>query len=76
MKHFKKSLKSLYIILTIFLVSFIGTYLTSPSNDINNIIINSILESEEYVSLSDIPEYSEKPYICINNNIPFLRKLI
>jgi len=71
MKHFKKSLKSLYIILTISLISFIGTYLTSRSNNINNNIITSILESEEYVSLSDIPNYSGKPYISINNNIPF-----
>lgn len=29
------------------------------------------LSQYEYISLDDIPEYSSKPYVHINNNIPF-----
>ena len=29
------------------------------------------IENISYISLEDIPEYKEKPYVYINNNIPF-----
>ncbi len=32
---------------------------------------SDIFTKVEYVSLDDIPEYSSKPYVYINNNIPF-----
>ncbi len=67
----KKSLgliKSILVFLILSLLGFIGPGLT-PDNNIDN-----GLENIEYVSLSDVPEYIGKPYVYINNNIPFFNE--
>ena len=73
-KRAKKSLKSIIIILVLSLASFIGTYIVSSTQEYNNTINNNIVESEYLVSFSSIPEYKGKPYISINNNIPFFEE--
>jgi len=64
----KKSLgliKKILVFLILALLGFIGPGLTQDNN------IDNGVENIEYVSLSDIPEYIGKPYVYINNNIPF-----
>ena len=33
-----------------------------------------LFQQYEYISLDDIPEYSSKPYVYINNNVPFFNE--
>lgn len=64
----KKSLgliKKILVFVILALLGFIGPNL-APDNNINNNI-----ENISYVSLEDISEYNGKPYVYINNNIPF-----
>ena len=63
----KKSLgliKSILVFLILALLGFIGPNLKTEYN-------SSSVENISYVSLADIPEYTEKAYVYINNNIPF-----
>jgi len=62
----KKSLgliKKILVFLILSLLGFIGPSVIPDNN--NNI------EHISYVSLEDIPEYDGKPYVYINNNVPF-----
>ena len=69
MRYFKKKslglIRKILIFVILVLLGFIGTNL-APNNNINNSIVNI-----GYVSLKSIPKYDEKPYVYINNNIPF-----
>ena len=67
----KKSLgliKKILVFLILALLGFIGPGLTQDNN------IDNGVENIEYVSLLDIPEYIGKPYVYINNNIPFFNE--
>lgn len=70
-KKIKKSMKSFVLILVLSLISVIGTYISVPTEEYDSNIKNSI---EYSISLSNIPEYSGKPYVSINNNIPFFEE--
>lgn len=69
MRYFKKKtfglIKKILVFLILALLGFIGPNL-APNNNINNSI-----ENISHISLEDIPEYSGKAYVYINNNVPF-----
>ena len=68
----KKSLgliKKILVFLILALFGFIGPNVILDNN------INNNVENISYVSLEDIPEYNGKPYVYINNNIPFLDEI-
>ena len=63
-----KTLKKLLIILLT--LSFIYLYC---EEDINNILNNLFKESVSY-KIEEVPEYSGKDYVKINNNIPYFNE--
>lgn len=67
----KNSLNKLIVeLLVIIVIIVIGYFNPNLQKDINN-VLNEQYKSTISYNLSDIPEYEGKPYITINNNIPY-----
>ena len=72
-----KNLKKISIIVISVVLIYIACLLlmsnNSTSNDVHNEIVqkNLIVETNEYIGIENIPEYSGKIVITINNDIPY-----
>jgi len=67
----KKNIKQL-ITLLILLICVIIAYFYGTSNNTENTLSNTVKnETVTYYSINEIPEYTDKIYVTINNNIPY-----
>lgn len=67
----KKKAKQLIYLLLILICAIISCF----STQIDNTIVNSnTTEVVTYINLDDIPEYTNKIYVNVNNNVPYFNK--
>ena len=66
----KKKIKQLLYILSILIFIILVCFSNEPNaeNTLNN---NTISETATYISIDDIPDYTDEIYVTINNNIPY-----
>lgn len=70
-KNNKNNLKKVIIeLLFIIVILVVGYFNPNVQETINNVINEQTVSTTSY-NLSDIPEYEGKPYVTINNNIPY-----
>ena len=79
----KKSIKYFLIFMFLFFGLFVlvgcesfDEYLnslnnTTANNTINEVVENKVVDTSNRIKLTDIPAYTNTPYVEINNNVPF-----
>lgn len=70
----KKNVKQLIYLFLLLICVIISCFYSTQENTEN--IFNNTVESETvtYLSINEIPEYEDKIYITINNNIPYFNE--
>lgn len=69
-KSNKKNIKQL-LSLIIFLICVIIAYFSNSENIENTLNKTTINEIAIYINIDEIPEYANKTYVTINNNMPY-----
>lgn len=67
----KKNGVVIFPILFIMILSILGL---NGNDDIRNYLYNLIKEESVIYNIDNIPDYNGKPYVYINNNIPYFKK--
>ena len=73
-KYRKNKTKKLIIEVLFIIVLFLIGYFSPNIEENTNNILNNQTESAISYNISEIPEYEGKPYVIINNNIPYFNE--
>ena len=70
----KNNQKKIIIEIIFTIVIFVIGYFNHNIQEFINDVVNGQIENTMSYNLSDIPEYEGKPYVTINNNIPYFNE--